>query len=372
MANRLLIIPTKKCDLRCTHCMRDNFKSESMPPELLDRFVTEIKKRNKNIVFSLTGGEPTIHTQFDEFLSVFEKHQAKFSVISNGINADGRNTIIKHKKNCNVVLVSLDAPSAEINDIVRGKGSFEKAINSVVEYSKAGVPVFMKFVMHDDNVEEMLTAYDLALELAQINPKNPPGVTIASLHQSTRRTSNPDRNKSLARGEDLTVSDKIRDAFNELLRLKTLEKYKNLKITLGTRNYNFREPFADWRREPCGNVQNYQTKPEEHIVFLPDGKISYCCDLYDFDFDHSRYQDAGTNDPINHIIGDFTVESLDTILETKQKHTIELLHRRVIDYSQGLLVGDRANVCDNCKFYHHQPKQEGKNKYPIFAIQQLK
>lgn len=373
MANRLLIVPTKKCDLRCSHCLRDNFKGEAMPIEMLDRFVSEIKSRNPNIVYSMTGGEPTIHPQFDEYLQVYVNHKSKFSIVSNGISVEGREAVIKHKKNCQKMAVSFDSPVAEVNDIVRGKGSFEKAIDTVRAYNVNNVPLTMKYVMHDDNAESMLECFDLALEVSKLNPNNPPGIVIATLHSSVKTASVPGRLKSLARGKDLSTGDKVGEVFKKLSELKNLPKYQKIKTLLVSRHVNgYQKPNADWKKEVCGNVQNYKTRPEEHIVLLPDGKVSYCCDLYDLDYDHSRYQNAGPNDPVNFIIGDFSTESLESILQRKQSHTEHLLDRRRKDHALGLLVNERANVCDNCKFYHHQPKQDGKLKtYPSIPLIQV-
>lgn len=373
MPNRLLIIPTKKCDLRCAHCLRDNFKGDAMPVEMLDRFVSEIKSRNPSIHFSMTGGEPTIHPQFDEYLQVYVNHKSKFSIVSNGISVPGREAVIKHKKNCLRVAVSFDSPVAEINDIVRGKGSFEKAIETVRAYNINNVPFTMKYVMHDDNADSMLECFDLALEVSKDNPKNPPKIVIATLHSSVKTASVPGRLKSLAKGKDLSTGDKVSEVFQKLDRLRKLPKYSSLSTHLVSRHVNgYKLPKADWKKEACGNVQNYETKPEEHIVLLPDGKVSYCCDLYDLDYDHSRYQNAGANDPVNHVIGDYSIETLDTILLRKQSQTQYLIDRRYKDHDLGLLVNERANVCDNCKFYHHQPKQDGSKKFITVPIVQLK
>lgn len=372
MPNRLLIIPTKKCDLRCTHCLRDNFKGSAMPLDMLDKFVGEIKSRNPSIHFSMTGGEPSIHPEFDEFLQIFAKHKSKFSIISNGISVTGREAVIKNKKNLIRIAVSFDAPVAEINDLVRGEGSFIKALDTVKAYVNNNVPVTMKYVMHNDNAESMLNIFDLALEVSRDNPTNVPNITVATLHSSIKTANVQGRLKSLARGKDLSSGDIVYDVMQKLKQLKSLPKYSSIKTTLVVRHVNKNQkPNADWKKEVCGNVQNFETKPEEHIVLLPDGKVSYCCDLYDIDYDHSRYQDAGPNNPLDHIIGDYSVESLETILSKKQSNTKYLIERRRQDYALGLLVNERANVCDNCKFYHHQPRQDSVKNYPAFSLVQI-
>ena len=66
-----VIVPTKKCDLRCTHCMRTEYKGDALDVDLLQRFLTDVNKLTKQRQHSLTGGEPTVHPRFDALLGTF-------------------------------------------------------------------------------------------------------------------------------------------------------------------------------------------------------------------------------------------------------------------------------------------------------------
>lgn len=370
--HQVIIIPTKKCDLRCSHCMRDSFVGDEMSVEMLDRFVSEIKEKNPKIKFALSGGEPTVHSDLSGILSVFNKHNVPFIINTNGISVKGRSVVIEQSRNIDHINVSLDSPTERFNDIVRGTGSFKAAMDSVEEYLKAGIGVTLRYVLHDDNAESMLQCYEHTYDLAVRYPNVKLTIAISSFHKSIKLASSVDRLKSLAKGDDLSSSDKTIATMNSLREIyKNNKKYSIFNILLVDRHLENNTVNFDWTKEKCSNVQDYTTHPENEIVFLPDGKVSYCCDLYDIDYNCEKFRNAGPNSPLSHIIGDYNVESLDSILSRKISHTEILMARRFKDFSSSLLVGDRSSVCDNCKFYHHQPTQEYDKTYPVIKLTQI-
>lgn len=88
------------------------------------------------------------------------------------------------------------------------------------------------------------------------------------------------------------------------------------------------------------------------LTLLPDGKISFCCDLVDNDFIDARY--PGENEWINPIIGDFTKQSIAQIKTIKSRRNSRLKRRRQRDFAEGNITGPRVFICENCKFYHYK------------------
>lgn len=90
---------------------------------------------------------------------------------------------------------------------------------------------------------------------------------------------------------------------------------------------------------------------------MPDGKVSVCCDIYDVNFNESKFDpNIFDEDPLNHVIGDLNIHTLEEILTQKEKHFEELARRRSRDALAGLLKNGRENICSNCAYYHYQPK----------------
>ena len=72
--------------------------------------------------------------------------------------------------------------------------------------------------------------------------------------------------------------------------------------------------------------ENYSSDPaikvdrERRIVLLPEGKVSSCCDLYDVNYNYSKFEASPFDEnPVSDILGDFSKQSLEEILTQKDK-----------------------------------------------------
>ena len=325
-----VIIPTKRCDLRCTHCMRDDYSKGDMDPDLLRRFLWEFGKYSKQRkLHSMTGGEPTIHKELDALLGTFRETGHSLYIVTNAQSENGVETIVKNRDIINYVSISLDAPIAEINDLTRGIGTFDKAVQNARYYLKNGVNVIFRYVLHDRNVEYMEHAYTLAQSLGIQK------IGFSTLHP-VAKAGEAGLNSSY---------DQLLNAYKKVLDFK--KKYPNIEAGMNTRHMI---PYLnpEWPKELCTPIGGALNG----MVLLPDGKISFCCDLVDYDVDISRYDKSASEKIFNSIIGDFSRESLAEIKERKQKHINKLKRRRKEDVANGNLTGARQYICENCKYYH--------------------
>ncbi|MBR6289373.1 MAG: radical SAM protein [Acholeplasmatales bacterium] len=87
----MLISITEKCHMNCPHCM-DDAKCNSDKFMTFDTFKKAIKFNIENdISITITGGEPTEHPQFWEFLEYASKEITSnhiITVVTNGMNLD--------------------------------------------------------------------------------------------------------------------------------------------------------------------------------------------------------------------------------------------------------------------------------------------
>ena len=146
-----IIVPTKRCNLRCAHCMRDEYQGPDMDLDMLERFFEEYKRFSQQTEHSLTGGEPTVFSDFDSLIQVFRDTGMTNYVVTNGQSEDGVDTVIRNRDVVSRASISLEGPNADINDRVRGRGSFEKTTNAIRRYKEAGFAVDLRFVLQDDN-----------------------------------------------------------------------------------------------------------------------------------------------------------------------------------------------------------------------------
>ncbi len=133
------------CNLRCTHCFiscaPDNHSFEFLSLDEVLHWLAESERWGVKEYY-VTGGEPFMHKDLPHMLAaMLERGPA--SVLTNGtllpdralvpIACAARESIYSLE-----IRVSLDGPSAEINDPIRGEGTFERAMDGVRRLLDAG------------------------------------------------------------------------------------------------------------------------------------------------------------------------------------------------------------------------------------------
>ncbi|MCX6758949.1 MAG: radical SAM protein [Candidatus Nealsonbacteria bacterium] len=165
---------TERCNLRCKHCYQDPaFLKEEVTfqalVDILEDFISQIKKWKlpKEVVrISLTGGEPLIRKDFFDFLEKCYQNRSffQYGILTNGTFLDEKN--IKKLKDLEVdyVQISLEGME-EINDYIRGKGVFKKAIKAVKLLKNAGINTNFSITVSKVNLKEVPEVINLSREL---------------------------------------------------------------------------------------------------------------------------------------------------------------------------------------------------------------
>jgi MoaA/NifB/PqqE/SkfB family radical SAM enzyme len=312
--------------------MRDEYNSVDLDPALLERFLKEFslhsKQRSRH---SFTGGEPTVHNDLDGLFAAFRNTGHSLYIVSNGQNEKGVESVIRNKDVIDYMSLSLDAADRELNDMTRGRGTFDKVIENTKIYIKNGVEVDFRFVIHDRNAEYLERTFELASELGLKR------LRFSTLHPIA---------KNKAKTELSVTYEVLMEAYRNVLRLR--EKYPKIAAGMNTRHMiPYHNP--EWPKEMCTPISGALNG----ITMLPDGKILFCCDFVDLSFDYSRYDKIGDNvESYSPVIGDYNTDSLETIKKRKLKHIRELKMRRQKDVAEGNITGNRQYICENCKYYH--------------------
>ena len=151
---------TRDCNLRCTHCIVS--AGNPLPNELTTgewlKLVDEIS--DYAVRLTLTGGEPLIHPGFFRILQRAKGKGLSIRLLTNGTlieeNADGLAELLDPR--VDEVQVSLDGRK-EVNDAIRGKGSYEKAVDGIKALLGRGIPVSVAFTLIPENMGEALPLY---------------------------------------------------------------------------------------------------------------------------------------------------------------------------------------------------------------------
>jgi SynChlorMet cassette radical SAM/SPASM protein ScmF len=143
--NDLYFYLTDTCNLRCRHCwIEPHHPSKDKPIPVIERdlFVSILDQAEPlgTRGVKLTGGEPLLHPQIDDFLDIIRQRHLCLTVETNGTLCTA--PLAKRIAACEgaFVAVSLDAAEAETHDWIRGKeGSFTEAIAGIKNLVTVGL-----------------------------------------------------------------------------------------------------------------------------------------------------------------------------------------------------------------------------------------
>ena len=155
---------TYRCNARCTMCMqwgnagwcKDTLPTDSnseLAWELLQSVITQLAPQRPDFVFS--GGEPFLYTHAAELIQTLKQHRLYATFCTNGLLLDKFAPILQQNRFI-VPLVSLDGFAAQ-NDLLRGKGHFEKVTENLRLLKSARRPPYIgiQFTIQPENVAVM-------------------------------------------------------------------------------------------------------------------------------------------------------------------------------------------------------------------------
>lgn len=132
---------TTRCNLSCPHCYvscpeASHDEPRDMATRDVLRLIDEAAAAGARAI-TLSGGEPLLHPEIRAIIA-HGSSKVGVSVLTNGtlIDGDWAAFLAEHDVD---VQVSLDGSTAAIHDQLRGRGSFDRALNAVDLLQKAGL-----------------------------------------------------------------------------------------------------------------------------------------------------------------------------------------------------------------------------------------
>jgi len=163
---------TNRCNLRCIHCYQEDYSDGSELglddlKRIADEIIGTLSTWNKKGDIAITGGEPLVKKEMFPLIHYLESADevSSLDILSNGtlIN-ESIVEEIRDLKKVRCVQISLDGAFAESNDVIRGKGSFEKALSGIRLLRKTGISVNIMFTLQRRNVRDIPSIIDLAVD----------------------------------------------------------------------------------------------------------------------------------------------------------------------------------------------------------------
>ncbi len=145
----LLLNVTNKCNLACRHCYVEQGNTH-IELSMFKKAVSQFDDMG-GLKLMISGGEPLLHPEFNDLMEILPSYELRAILLSNGTLID-KKIAKKLSKYVHEVQISIDGIRS--HDLLRGKGSYEKAMQGILNLKNAGIPVSIATMIHRYNAEE--------------------------------------------------------------------------------------------------------------------------------------------------------------------------------------------------------------------------
>jgi mycofactocin radical SAM maturase len=169
---------TYACNLSCVHCLSSSGRRD--PRELSTaeaKAVIDELERMQVFYVNIGGGEPTVRPDFWELVDYATAHHVGVKFSTNGVKITPEVAARLAASDYVDVQISLDGATAEVNNAVRGDGSYATAVQAMDNLQRAGSRGFKLSVVmtrHNmfqlDEFKTLADQYGAQLRLTRLRP----------------------------------------------------------------------------------------------------------------------------------------------------------------------------------------------------------
>jgi radical SAM protein with 4Fe4S-binding SPASM domain len=157
--SELWIHTNNSCNLACEHCLVSSGPEGDvgLPAPLLLDIIDQARSLGAKHFF-FTGGEPFLRKDIFAIVDhVLADPEAELVILTNGILLTGH--LLRELKNRDInrirLQVSLDGSTADVNDSIRGTGSYDKIIRGITAAVDSGIDIAITTVITRENVHDV-------------------------------------------------------------------------------------------------------------------------------------------------------------------------------------------------------------------------
>lgn len=181
---------TYACNLSCVHCLSSSGRRD--PRELSTaecKAVIDELERMQVFYVNIGGGEPTVRPDFFELVDYATAHHVGVKFSTNGVRITSATARRLAASDYVDVQISLDGATADVNDAVRGQGSYDTALRAMGNLRDAGFAGFkLSVVMTRHNIEQLdefkalADQYGAQLRITRLRPSGRGADSWGKLH----------------------------------------------------------------------------------------------------------------------------------------------------------------------------------------------
>jgi mycofactocin biosynthetic radical S-adenosylmethionine protein MftC len=181
---------TYACNLACVHCLSSSGKRD--PRELSTQSCMDIideLERMQVFYVNIGGGEPTVRPDFWELVDYATAHHVGVKFSTNGVRITPETAARLAAGDYVDVQISLDGATAEVNDAVRGAGSYAMALRALENLAGAGfsgAKISVVATRHNvrqlDEFAALASRYGATLRITRLRPAGRGAAVWDQLH----------------------------------------------------------------------------------------------------------------------------------------------------------------------------------------------
>jgi len=249
---------TEHCNLRCPHCIRDDVTTvRNLDPAVIFATVDDARALFGGVGVSMTGGEPTLHPEWERIVAGLHERGVSYRFVTNGWHMRRLMPLIDRYPPAYVRL-SLSGADEAVHDAERGRGSFRRVLMAVALLTSRGIPAQLGLVVDRRDRQQLRQAADLAEALGCV-----------AIHYALAQPVGG----SAARDTDLSPAEWY-GARDEILALSG-EPGRRTRVWL-----DYGAP-AVGAEPPCDTFEG------RRIYVDARGRLSLCCQLSEYGFNEA-------------------------------------------------------------------------------------
>ena len=307
----LVVMAADNCNLKCRYCSTPNDSLAEVSPQDVDKALAGLQELFGTVCVGISGGEPTLHSRFEELVAVVSSRQAQFYLVTNGIGFEqALQILLRHQQRLTHVMFSLDAADRETNDRIRGDGAFDAVIEGLRLCHESGVNASLGCALNRGNLGQI----DALLRLAEQHMVVDgvycwPAFPTKALVEDGLLLTEADRAYLVKRAQQKPEDNQV--VFGDIFRFDTFY-------------------------QECAPLSLRQ------FTLNSEGVLSLCCNLTLYKGETGKADELGA--VADHDIPDLVMRHIDHAKTYQQS----LLH----DIAQGNTEGLAGYPCFHCQRYH--------------------
>ncbi|HOQ31081.1 MAG TPA: radical SAM protein [Candidatus Hydrogenedens sp.] len=278
---------TNRCNQRCLTCWQweEDFKTieKELSDEMWMKLLQESIAMEARHLYIVGGGEPMVRGNLVIKLAEFAKQRGMFCVLhTNGtlFKKEQMDKLISLK--WDQIIFSIDGPNPEINNFIRGEGTFEKAFQNLMYISQNRnhlIPdLGINVTITNKNYLYLKEMVDLAVETGC-------GGIHATLVQPFNKQAEQFvlEKEEVERCKEILISAKAKAEIAGLYHTfdSVLESFEN--VNNGQNKDDDKNDLKNGRNNNDRFVETYCFEPVLSMTISADGKVSPCCMFWNKD-----------------------------------------------------------------------------------------